>query len=278
METSLSYRARLVHAEPGRRVVQVSAWQGSSCLGSALAEGPSAEDAEDKALSRLQQRLQQNLQQNLQQPLQISLQTNDSPSPAAAERPRHALVRHEAPATAEPQEVRADSLPEARPEARPETPPEALPESGAEPPADPEDWSDELAEIDVQLKRLSWERTAESTYLQRAFGHPSRNRITQYADLSAYLRALRLLPEGSDPSSASVPLRRQDLLSQSDQLLSSLRWDASQGRQLLEQSFQLSSRQQLSDEQLLSFNMLLESELLKALESGSAATAAASPG
>lgn len=266
METSLSYRARLVHAEPGRRVVQVSAWQGSSCLGSALAEGPSAEDAEDKALSRLQQRLQQ--------PLQISLQTNDSPSPAAAERPRHALVRHEAPASAEPQEVRADSLPEARPE----TPPEALPESGAEPPADPEDWSDELAEIDVQLKRLSWERTAESTYLQRAFGHPSRNRITQYADLIAYLRALRLLPEGSDPSSASVPLRRQDLLSQSDQLLSSLRWDASQGRQLLEQSFQLSSRQQLSDEQLLSFNMLLESELLKALESGSAATAAASPG
>ena len=40
--------------------------------------------------------------------------------------------------------------------------------------------------------------------------------------------------------------------------------DAGQGRTLLEQQFQLSSRQQLSDEQLLHFNMLLESEWISA--------------
>jgi hypothetical protein len=80
----------------------------------------------------------------------------------------------------------------------------------------------------------------------------------------SYLRCLRNLPSGVDASNAPVPLRRKDLLEQSDQLLQSLQWDANQGRQLLEQQFQLSSRQQLSDEQLLQFNMLLEESLLQA--------------
>ena len=131
-----------------------------------------------------------------------------------------------------------------------------------EPPADPDDWSDELAELDVQLQRIGWDRNQEGQYLQRAFGHPSRNRLTAYADLVSYLRCLRHLPSGSDPGGAPVPLRRKDLLEQCDQLLRSLQWDASRGRQLLEQQFQLSSRQQLSDEQLLQFNMLLEEALI----------------
>jgi hypothetical protein len=50
-------KARLVHAEPGQRVVQVSAWQGNSCLGSALGEAADAEAAEERAMARLQERL-----------------------------------------------------------------------------------------------------------------------------------------------------------------------------------------------------------------------------
>jgi len=260
METPLSFRARLVHAEPGRRVVQVSAWQGSACLGSSLAEADNAELAEDQALARLKQRLELRLPQR---PEPAAPETSPSPP---AERPRHAVVRHEEPQAEPP------PAPEPKPtNAVPNEPP-------SEPATDPEDWSEELAEIDVQLQRLGWDRDQESSYLQRAFGHPSRNRLTLYTDLSAYLRGLRGLPQGSDPASATVPLRRKDLLAQSDQLLQSLRWDANRGRQMLEQSFQLSSRQQLSDEQLLTFNMLLETELLNGVDSGSAAPAAASPG
>jgi hypothetical protein len=46
-------------------------------------------------------------------------------------------------------------------------------------------------------------------------------------------------------------------------MLQKLQWDASQGRAFLEEYFQLASRQQLSDEQLLHFNMLLEAELFQ---------------
>jgi hypothetical protein len=109
---------------------------------------------------------------------------------------------------------------------------------------------------------VGWSREQESTYLLRAFGHGSRARLIQYSDLLSYLRALEGFGPGEDPASCPVPLRRSDLLSQCDELLTSIQWDARRGRQLLESRFGRSSRQQLSDAQLLEFNMLLEGELL----------------
>jgi hypothetical protein len=129
-------------------------------------------------------------------------------------------------------------------------------------PADPEDWSDELAALEIQLQRLGWQRDEEAIYLQRAYGHPSRSRLTSYGDLVAYLSAMRQLEAPADPASVAVPLRRADLLAQSDELLSQLGWDANRGREVLETFFQCASRQQLNDELLLQFNMVLEGELI----------------
>jgi hypothetical protein len=257
-------KVRLVHAEPGRRVVQVSAWQGNSCLGSALGEAAGAEDAEERAIARLQQRLAAAAPAWTPEP---------AAAPAANAAVRHPVIRPAA--SPAPTPVAEDNSPETQepPQpslfspAEPQPPTEPLPPAaGVEPPADPDDWSDELAELDVQLQRIGWDRNQEGQYLQRAFGHPSRNRLTAYADLVSYLRCLRNLSSGCDPNSAPVPLRRKDLLEQCDQLLRSLQWDAARGRQLLEQQFQLSSRQQLSDEQLLQFNMLLEESLMSPVE------------
>jgi hypothetical protein len=133
-----------------------------------------------------------------------------------------------------------------------------------EPPADPEDWSSELLHLDRELQRLQWGRAEEEVYLQRAFGHPSRNRLTSYADLLAYLRAVEALNVPADPAAAAVPMRRQDLLSQCDALLRQLGWPRERARQFLESQLQVSSRQQLSDQDLLQFNLLLEGELLAA--------------
>jgi hypothetical protein len=258
-------KARLVHAEPGQRVVEVSAWQGEHCLGSCLGEAASAEDAEERAQQRLLARLSSEPQ--AEQLPNSQVPNGQAPRTPAAVSPvvRHPVVRAAAAQEEAPVGHREPDMPEAA-EAQADlfqAPPQPASAEAAEPPADPEDWSDELAELDVQLQRIGWDRSQEGLYLQRAFGHPSRNRLTAYADLLSYLRCLRNLPSGVDANSAAVPLRRKDLLEQSDQLLQSLQWDAHQGRQLLEQQFQLSSRQQLSDEQLLQFNMLLEESLLQ---------------
>ena len=145
---------------------------------------------------------------------------------------------------------------------KPTTTPAAPAPTAAAPPADPEDWSSELARLDLELRRLGWSREQEGEYLQRAFGHPSRSRLTNYADLKAYLASLEGLPPGAEPASSPVPLRRRDLLAQSDQLLVALGWNGEQGRRYLEQQLGVASRQLLADSQLLHFNMLLEGELL----------------
>jgi hypothetical protein len=166
------------------------------------------------------------------------------------------------PSQAPPPEV-ATASGEALNNTEPKLPPfQKLEPPSEEQGSEPEDWSSELAGLDLQLQRLGWSRDEEAIYLERAFHHPSRNRLTSYVDLVAYLKALEALSPGANPGNAPVPLRRRDLLSQCDQLLGQLQWDASRGRSYLEQHFSLSSRQQLNDTQLLQFNMLLEGELM----------------
>jgi hypothetical protein len=263
----MQLQARLVHAESGRRVVEVSAHRNGELLGSTLGEGATAEEAEDRALARLQARLGQ--------PQSTAPQ---APAPGV-ERKAEPPKRVEPPARPQPAKpqppVAADPQPDAEALSdegqtslqlpalpKPPAPTPGGPEVPLEPEPDPEDWSSELAQIDLQLKRLGWQREQESVYLERAFGHPSRSRLTTYGDLLGYLQSLQGLEPGADPQNAPVPLRRRDLLAQCDGLLGQLQWDASQGRQFLEKHFQVQSRQQLSDTQLLQFNMLLEGELI----------------
>lgn len=250
----MQLRARLAHAESGQRVVAVSAWEGGRCLGSALGEAPTAEAAEDRALQRLLQRLETSSQV--------------APPPATQSEVRPAPVPPAPPAPAASAEPSASEGGVAGPE--------------VEPPADPDDWSEELAELERLLRQLGWERDQESIYLQRAFGHPSRSRLIRYADLLAYLGVLRRLEPGMDPASAPLPMRRPDLLCRSDALLARLGWGPAEGRALLEREFRLASRQQLSDDDLLRFNELLAQRLeeptASSQEQGTPSPAGQAPG
>lgn len=241
----MQLQVRLLHCDGGRRVVLVSAREGEHFLGSALGEADDAEVAEDRARARLLASLQS--MGTPSPPRQASAPAPRPPSPPAAEAPKPAP-----PPTPTPE-----------PPPSPEPPPTPV---GQE--EDPQDWSAELTHLDLQMRRLGWDRDREATYLQRSFGHPSRDRITVYADLIAYLQAIEALEPGCDPAAAAVPLRRADLLEQCNLLLQQLGWDGAMGRGFLEKHLGVSSRQQLKDADLLRFNMLLEEEtLLRATDS-----------
>ncbi|CAK6700798.1 hypothetical protein [Synechococcus sp. CBW1107] len=256
----MQLRARLAHADSGQRVVEVSAWEEGRCLGSALGEAPSAEAAEDRALQRLLQRLQE--QAPLSAPIVVPQQGVGATTPPAQSEVRPAPSPSPGPApTPTPTPAPTPSAPAPAPALEPTGGPDRPAVAEAEPLADPDDWSEELAELERLLRQLGWEREQESIYLQRAFGHPSRSRLIRYADLLAYLAALRQLEPGVDPAQAALPLRRSDLLRSSDGLLARLGWGAAQGRALLEREFNLASRQQLSDDDLLRFNDLLAQQL-----------------
>lgn len=238
----MQLQVRLLHCDAGRRVVLVSAREGERFLGSALGEAGTAEEAEDRARARL-------------------LASLDPAGPARQPRPAPA----QRPEKPEPSEL-APPTPARPPQlVTPELKPEPVPERREE---DPQDWSAELTRLDLQMRRLGWDREREATYLQRCFGHPSRDRITVYADLMAYLQAIEACEPGCDPATAAVPLLRSDLLQQCDLLLQQLGWDGSRGRRFLEQHLGVSSRQQLKDADLLRFNMLLEEETLQAPAGG----------
>ena len=245
--------ARLVHAEAGRRVVEVQACREGRTVASALGEGATAEEAEDRARARLQGFLGAGLPDT-----KPDRPENSDPEPGSRAAPSP-VRRSPAPA---PSATAPSGMPGGGAKSHEE--PDGAEETVAEPPPDPEDWSAELARLDLELQRIGWGREEEGRYLQRAFQLPGRNRLTTYADLKAYLEALEAMEPGSDPATAPVPLRRRDLLAQCDQLLEQLGWDQERARGFLQKQLGMGSRRQLSDEQLLSFNMQLEEELLKA--------------
>jgi hypothetical protein len=252
----MELHSRLMHAEAGRCVVCVRARANGHDLGSALGEGATAEEAEDRALERLRQRLTTTPSAGSASDREPAVALASAPAKAAAP-----LRSATAASPSLPPLSAQSSAPATPPSAAPPPPTEAAPH---EPPPDPEDWSGELAALDRELQRLGWSREQEALYLERAFGHPSRSRLTTYTDLLAYLRALEAMAPGHDPEQVAVPLRRRDLLAQSDQLLARLGWQAEQGRRFLEQQLGASSRSQLDEAQLLHFNLLLEEALLEA--------------
>jgi hypothetical protein len=263
----MQLQVRLLHCDAGSRVVLVSAHDGEHFLGSALGEADHAEEAEDRARSRLLAALVFSGDERSaghsppalpERSKPLEPLTPAPPVPPSSPRPSEAATRAQPMAPPGPQAFLQPPEPLA-----PERP---APERQEE---DPQDWSSELAELDLQLRRLGWDREREGLYLQRSFGHPSRDRITVHADLRAYLQAIELLEPGCDPATAALPLRRSDLLEQCNQLLQQLGWDGSRGRRFLEQHLGVSSRQQLKDADLLRFNMLLEEETLQSVGTGS---------
>lgn len=259
-------QAQLCHISSDRCVVLVEGFEGSTALGSALGEGRTATEAEDQALARLHARLTSVQRTPSEAPLATAPRAVPSRKPVQAEPQSPATASNAISQLAEQsdqprtREVGNDSPPVTshRPKAQPTDP-----QPPSEAPTDPDDWSEELTAIDLELQRIGWDRDSERVYLERAFGHGSRHRLTRFNDLVAYLKRLRALSPGASPATAEIPLRRSDLVTQSDEILQRLQWSQQQAKDFLQNSLKASSRQQLSDEQLLSFNMMLEEQLLR---------------
>ena len=248
----MQIRAELCHVDTLRCIVRVEAWHDGSLQGSALGEAATAEEAEERALQRLSTRLEPTGRaQPTQTSARLEAKANDGDAKAVhVERPRKLDQ-------ADPESVSASPPPPPQ-----EPPVTASNNPPSETPTDPDDWSDELTAIDMEIRRIGWSREQEQEYLTRAFGLGSRHKLTRYADLVAYLRQLKLIQANDDASTAPAPIRRGDLLQQGDSMLKQLGWSSDQARTFLQQQLGATSRQQLSDEQLLQFNMLLEEQTL----------------
>ena len=207
--------SKLCHLTENRAIVQVNGWLNERNLGSALAEGPTVEDAEDKAISRLNKRLK--ILANDEKTLS-SINEDKIKTPVKVDLPKNETINtnHE-----------------------------------------PSDWSNELAAIDLEIDRLKWTRDDEINFLIKSLGYNNRNKITKYNDIVKYLSLLKEIdiPTQNTDDNGTI----NTLIEESDQILRDLSWDHTDGREYLQKEFNVSTRKELNQEQLISFVAKLKS-------------------
>ena len=126
--------SNLCHISENKAVVQVNGWINDIKIGSALAEGPTVEVAEDKAISRLNKRLnsvtkedqsvKSNNEDKIKTPMKIELPNSDKIELPKRENIENVNIHQE-----------------------------------------PSDWSSELTSIDSEIQRLKWSRDDEINFL-----------------------------------------------------------------------------------------------------------------
>tara|TARA_B100000214_G_scaffold179781_1_gene129467 strand:- start:648 stop:1316 length:669 start_codon:yes stop_codon:yes gene_type:complete len=144
--------SKLCHVSENKVVVQVNGWLNDKNLGSALAEGPTVEIAEDKAILRLNNRVNED-KENVENIKTINEEQINTPS------------KVELPKSEKIDNINVNN--------------------------EPSDWSNELIAIDSEIQRLKWTRDEEIKFLVKNLGYNSRNKITKYTDIIRYLNLLK---------------------------------------------------------------------------------------
>jgi len=263
-------KVEICHIDSDRCVVRVSGIEGEQDLGSSLGEAADAEQAEDRARERLVQRvLMAKPPTERKHPVESSVKKQEQ-GEAKPPKTQQVEAKNEQ-SRSEPSRLAPSQDQTSQPKAVSGQIAETITEQISEPseaPIDPDDWSEELTAIDLQLKRIGWTREHEHMYLERAYGHRSRHKLTRYSDLVSYLNMLKSFEVGAEASAVQTPLRRGDLITQGDEILTTLKWDQERAKSFLQSKLGATSRQQLSDEQLFEFNMFLEEQLIAKMPKG----------
>jgi len=122
---------------------------------------------------------------------------------------------------------------------------------------EPSDWSNELTAIDLEIKRLKWSREDEINFLEKNLGYNNRNKITIYGDILKYLSLLKNTDSKNQSRTDNVNIN--NLITESEMILRDLSWNHLKGREFLQKEFNVSTRKELNEKQLLSFIEKLKS-------------------
>ncbi len=204
--------SKLCRLTENKAIVQVNGWLNDKNLGSALAEGTTVEDAEDKAISRLNKRI-------------YGASNNKESVNSIDEDNINTAFKVELPRSKKIDNINTIN--------------------------EPSDWSNELTSIDSEIQRLKWSRDDEINFLEKTFGYNNRNKITNYSDIVKYLSLLKKtnIQESSNVVNGNI----NNLIEESDRILNELSWDHIQGREYLKKEFNVSTRKELNEIQLISF-------------------------
>ena len=204
--------SKLCHLSENKVIVQVSGWVNDKNVGSSLAEATTVELAEDKAILRLNKRL--GIVNSNQSSKKVTTEINNN-------KKEHDKTKMDISVETN----KANVI--------------------------PNDWSNELAEIDAEINRLNWTREDEIRFLETNFGYNNRNKITVYNELISYLQMLKKI--NILESSISNEININNLINESEMLLKELSWNYKKGSEYLQKEFNVSTRKELDESQLKLF-------------------------
>ena len=208
----MRFESNLCHISDKKAIVRVEGWKDKISAGTALAEASTVEEAEDKAILRLNQRLTNK-----------KLSQNDINKNKSIDIPNITNTQDKNDTSKDNSNIIE---------------------------LDQNDWSNELAEIDNELKRLNWTRDDEISFLKENLGYNDRNRITNINEMIKYLKILKGL-ENKDNVNPDITL--DTLIRESDMILKNLSWDNKKGREFLINEFNVSTRKELNQKQMILF-------------------------
>ena len=125
----------------------------------------------------------------------------------------------------------------------------------------PNDWSEEISQIEHHIKRLEWSKDQEDYFIRKTLEYPSRDRISKYEDMLLLIWLLKKLNKENSVKDFEQNISQNELMIRSDKLINKLAWETNKAKENLNQNFRKHSRSLLSTKELLQFIQLLENEL-----------------
>ncbi len=205
-------------------IVKVICWNNNEEIGSTLVQAPTVEEAEAKGIMKLRERIGQQLSGSQIISTEISKKNNHSSS-LTQQTKENQIIKEQIP---------------------------------LDPPSD---WTAELAEFDLQIKRIGWDREQEADFIQSLLGLSHRRNITDYGDLELINKILKDIKKGVKPSDLKYLSDRSFLIAQSNSSLSKLSWSTEQARTFLFNNFNVRSRNDLTTKELIRFNITINNML-----------------
>ncbi len=224
----MKIQSELCHIDENRVVVKVIGWLDGKFIGSSLAEGINVEVTEERAIARLESRLKIN---------------QHDESPEVQNHEKRSTIKD----TAKYVEIKEENSKKNQNKDLIEN--QIL------------DWTNELTRLDLELKRIGWNKDQEKKFINRLLGYKSRDRITDYNELIFFLDQLKAIKEGSHPEKIEIKIKSNKLIHESDQVIKQLNWDKNKAREFLISLMGANSRSELSDSELEVFIKELKKKL-----------------
>ena len=249
----MDFRSELCHIEQTRAIVRVTAWNGDVNLGNTFGEAETAELAEDRAIKRLLKRMNSKQNDILNNSSNLLPEVNDIPTDNSNNTNKDHL-----------NDTNKDHLNDTNKYNKLKLQGNEGENTHNEEDMTlnvPNDWTEILTAIDLEMKRLGWGKTEEAVYLEKLFNCKNRNRITDYNSITLLLDMLKRLRSGDTPDILVEKEERNLLINKGDQFIKKLGWNNDQARNFLENELKCRSRNSMQTVQLRDFNRLLLKQL-----------------